>query len=111
LHQNAEKWHKKRRVKGYLWANCSLEMKNGLVAFGWAFSCAQCPKYMLKRPYFVPYFLQTPVNQSVINLKIRAEFRPMLGDFAARALIMLKGGANILHSRDNCSAPRHGLSA
>ena len=79
-------------------------MKNGLVAFGWAFSCAQCPKYMLKRPYFVPYLLQTPVNQSV-TLKIRAEFRPMLGDFAARALIMLKGGANILHSCGYCSAP------
>jgi hypothetical protein len=34
LHQNAEKWHKKRRVKGYLWANNPLEMKNGLVALG-----------------------------------------------------------------------------
>ena len=34
LHQNAEKWHKKRCVKGYLWTNSPLEMKNGLVAFG-----------------------------------------------------------------------------
>ena len=34
LHQNAENRHKKRRVKGYLWANSPLEMKNGLVAFG-----------------------------------------------------------------------------
>ena len=76
LHQNAEKWHKKRRVKGYLWVNCSLEMKNGLVAFGWAFSCAQCPKYMLKRPYFVPYLLQTPVNQSVINFKNTRRISP-----------------------------------
>jgi len=34
LHQNAGKRHKKRRVKGYLWANSPLEMKNGVVAFG-----------------------------------------------------------------------------
>ena len=34
LHQNAENRHKKRRVKGYLWANSPLEMKNGLVVFG-----------------------------------------------------------------------------
>ena len=54
LHQNAENRHKKRRVKGYLWANCPLEMKNGLVVFVWAFSCAQHPKFMPKRPYFMP---------------------------------------------------------
>ena len=34
LHQNAGNRHKKQRVKGYLWANSPLEMKNGLVAFG-----------------------------------------------------------------------------
>ena len=31
-------------------------------------------------------------------------------DFAAMALTMLKGGANILHSRSACYAPWHGLS-